>query len=98
MFDTLAKQLFPEIPARRNKFSHLRYLLRSWYRDGCHDANALEACLKEKFGSTTRLFGHVNSLIDCKIGVTTASIDKGFPILLTNYNGSGKIDENCGNF
>ncbi len=96
LFDTLAKQLFPQPSGRTNNFSRLRYMLRSWYRDGCHDAKALEACLKENLGSTTCLFGHARSLIDTKIGVTAATIDKGFPVLLTNYNGPGKCDENCG--
>jgi len=96
LFDTLAKRLFPPLTGQTSNFSRLRYLLRSWYRDGCHDANALEVCLKENLGSTTRLFGHVRSLIATKVGVTAATIDKGFPVLLTNYNGSGKCDKNCG--
>ena len=96
MFHALAKQLFPQPSSRASHFSRLRHLLRSWYRDGCHDANTLEACLKENLGSTSHLFGHIHSLIATKVGVTAATIDKAFPVLLTNYNGSGKRDENCG--
>ena len=96
MFDTLAKQLFPQVSDRRGIFNRLRRLLRSWYRDGCHDANTLEAYLKENLGSYNHLFGHVQSLIATKVGVTAATIDKGFPVLLTNYNGLGKRDGKCG--
>ena len=96
MFDALAKQLFPHSLGRKNIFSRLHQLLKCWYRDGCYDAQILEACLKEKLGCTTRLFDHVPSLIATKVGVTTATIDAGFPVLLINYNGLGKFKENCG--
>lgn len=52
--------------------------------------------MREKLGSQCRLFDHVRSLIAKKVGVTAATIDKGIPVLLTNYNGSGKWDEKCG--
>ena len=96
MFDTLAKQLFPPSSDGTSILSRLRRLLRSWYRDGCHNAEILESYLQESLGSQGRLFDHVEGLIATKVGVTTATIDKGFPVLLTNYNGSGKWDEKCG--
>jgi hypothetical protein len=96
IFHTLAKQLFPQPDCRGNHFSRFRYLLRSWYRDGRHDANKLESYLQENLGSDTRLFGHVPSLLATKVGVTAATIDKAFPVLMTNYNGLGKNDENRG--
>ena len=96
MFNTLATQLFPQPSARSSNFSRLRHLLGSWYRDGCHETNTLEACLKDKLGASDGLFSHVQSLTATKVGVTAATIDKGFPVLMTNYNGLGKSDENCG--
>ena len=96
MFDTLAKQLFPPPSDRPSILGRLRRVLRSWYRDGCHNAEILESHLQEKLGSQGRLFDHVQGLIATKVGVTAATIDKGFPVLLTNYNGSGKWDEKCG--
>ncbi len=95
-FNNLAQQLFPQSSIRRSHLSRLRHLLKSWYRDGCHEVHTLEACLKKELGPTNRLFGHVQSLIATKVGVTAATIDKGFPILMTNYNGLGKINKNCG--
>lgn len=96
MFDTLAKQLFSQPSDRTSILSRLRRLLRSWYRDGCHDAGILESQLRKNLGSQSRLFDHVQTLIATKIGVTAATIDKGFPVLLTNYNGLGKWEEKCG--
>ena len=96
MFDTLAKQLFPPPADRTSILSRLRRGLSSWYRDGCHNAEILESHLREKLGSRGRVFGHVRGLTTTKVGVTAATIDKGFPILLTNYNGSSKWDEKCG--
>ncbi len=96
MFDTLAKQLFPPSPDRTSLLNRLRRVLRSWYRDGCHDAETLESHLQETLSSQGRLFDHVQGLFATKVGVTAATIDKGIPVLLTNYNGSGKWDEKCG--
>lgn len=96
MFDILAKQLFPPSPDRTSLFSRFRRVLRSWYRDGCHDAATLEFHLQENLGSQGRLFDHVQGLFVTKFGVTAAIIDKGIPVLLTNYNGSGKWDKRCG--
>ncbi len=98
MFDTLAKQLFPPSSNRTSILGRLRRLLRSWYRDGCHNAEILESYLQENLGSQGRLFDHVQGLIATKVGVTAATIDKGFPVLLTNYNGSGNWDEKCGTY
>ncbi len=42
LFDTLAKRLFSSLTEQMSNFSCLHYLLRSWYRDGCHDVNALK--------------------------------------------------------
>lgn len=95
MFDTLVKQLFSPSLDRTSVLSRLRRVLRSWYRDGCHDAKTLESHLQENLGSQGRLFDHVQGLIATKVGVTAATIDKGIPVLLTNYNGSGKWNENC---
>ena len=44
MFDTLAKQPFPPSPDRTSLLSRLRRVLRSWYRNGYHDAETLEFC------------------------------------------------------
>ena len=96
MFDTLAKQLFPPPSDRTSILSHLRRVLRSWYRDGCHNAEILESHLREKLGSQGRMFDHVQGLITTKVGDTAATIDKGSLVLLTNHNGSGKWDEKCG--
>ena len=93
MFHTLANQLFPQPSGRASHFSRLRHLLRSWYRDGRHDANTLEAYLRENLGLTAQLFGNVRSLIATKVGVTAATIDRALPVLLTNYNGLGKRDK-----
>ena len=96
MFDTLAQQLFPPLSDRVGVFRRLRRLLKSWYRDGCHDVETLEFHLREKLGSHNRLFDHVQRLVATKVGVTAATIDRGIPVLLTNYNGSGEWDEKCG--
>ena len=96
MFDILAKQLFPPSSDRTSILGRLRRLLKSWYRDGCHNAETLESHLQENLGSQSRLFDHVQRPISTKVGVTAATIDKGVPVLLTNYNGSGKWDEKCG--
>ncbi|MCJ1342943.1 hypothetical protein MMC31_001132 [Peltigera leucophlebia] len=95
-FDTLARQLFPQSSYSKSIFSRLRHLIRSWYYDGCHDPNVLEACLKKNFGSGNRLFGHSQGLIATKVGVTAATIQNGYPILLTNYNGLPRQEEECG--
>ncbi len=96
IFDTLAGQLFPQSANQTSIFSRLHRLLRSWYHDGCHDANILEAYLKENLGVNHRLFGHFQGLTTTKIGVTVATIDNGFPIVLTNYNGAGRWEGKCG--
>ncbi len=75
---------------------HLHRLLRSWYRDGWHDADISEACLQRALGSQGKPFDPVQGLIAKKVGVTAATIDKGFPVLLTNYNGLGKLDAKYG--
>lgn len=95
MFEKLSKQLFPQ-SSDRGIFSRLRRILRSWYYDGCHDANILEASLKEHFGPDSRLFDYFRGLTAIKVGVTGATIDDGSPILLTNYNGLTRCKENCG--
>lgn len=52
--------------------------------------------MKEHFGPDSRLFGHFRGLTAIKVGVTGATIDNGSPILLTNYNGLARSEENCG--
>jgi len=51
MFDTLTKQLFSSSLDRTNVLSRLWRVLRSWYRDECHDAKTLESHLQENLGS-----------------------------------------------
>ncbi len=95
MFDILTKQLFSSSSDDTSILSRLRRLLRSWYRDECHNAKILKSYLQKNLDSQNRLFDHVENLIATKVDVIIATIDKGFPILLTNYNGSGKWDEKC---
>lgn len=97
-FETLAKQLFPQPTARVSNFKRLRNLLTAWYHDGCHEAHKLEASLQENLGISNRLFGHSSTLISTKIGTTAATIDKGFPLLMTNYNGMCKTNKECGRY
>ena len=70
MFDTLAKQLFPPSPDRTSFLSRLRRVLRLWYRDGCHDVEALESHLQKNLGSQGRLFDHVQGLFATKFSET----------------------------
>lgn len=82
MFDTLAKQLFPPSPDPTSLLDRLRRILRSWYRNGCHDAEALESRLQENLGSQGRLFAYVQGLFATKVGVTAATIDQRHPGLV----------------
>jgi hypothetical protein len=96
VFETLAKQLFPQPITRNSNFKRLRNLLTAWYRDGCHEAHTLENSLKEHLSVSDRLFGYTRTLTSTKIGITAATIDKGFPLVMTNYNGQLKNNEECG--
>lgn len=51
MFDTLAKQLFSPSLDRTSVLNRLRRVLRSWYRNECHDAKTLKSHLQENLGS-----------------------------------------------
>ena len=95
-FNNLTQQLFSQSSIRRSHLSRLRHLLKSWYRDGCHEVHTLKTCLKKELRPTNRLFDHVESLNVTKVDVTAATIDKDFPILMTNYNDLNKINKNCG--
>lgn len=96
MFDRLAMQLFPRPSRQISVIGRLRHLLKSWCHDGLYDADILEACLKENLGINSRLFSNTRCLISTKVGVTTATINKGDPVLITNYNGLGEISNNYG--
>ena len=96
IFETLAKQLFPQPTTRVSTFKRFRNLLTAWYRDGCHKAHTLEASLKENLSASDRLFGYARTLTSTKIGITAATIDKGFPLVMTNYNGQVRNNEDCG--
>ena len=94
-FNNLTQQLFSQSSIRRSHLSRLRHLLKSWYRNECHEVQTLEVCLKKELRPINRLFDRVQSLVATKVDVTAATIDKGFSILMTNYNDQDKINKNC---
>ena len=71
-------------------------MLRCWLSDGYYDVTALEATLKSYFGEDQRMFGTVPSGIRTKIAVTATTISDAVPVLLSNYNGSGTRQPDCG--
>ena len=76
----------------------VRRIMRCWLSDGYHDVGALEATLKQYFGAHQRMFGPLSSSVATKVAVTATTISDAFPVLLSNYNGTGTRQPDCGQY
>ena len=84
------------LPAGGGPSQFFRHMLRCWLSDGYYDSAALEATLKRYFGLRQRLLGHLPAKTATKIGVTATTISDASPVILSNYNGVGARQTDCG--
>jgi len=96
-FETLVREFFSRSPRTGGGiWLCIRRLLRCWLSDGYYDSSPLESTLKELFGEHQRLFGHMPSGNTTKVAVTATAISDAVPVVLSNYNGSGARQPDCG--
>ena len=96
-FDSLAREFFSNrLRAGGGPWQFFRHLLRCWISDGYYDAGALEATLKRYFGLRQRLFGYLPAKATTKTAVTATTISDASPVILSNYNGVGVRQADCG--
>lgn len=96
-FDSLTREFFStRLRAGGGLWQFLRHLLRCWISDGYYDAAALEATLKRYFGLRPRLFGYLPAKTATKTAVTATTISDASPVILSNYNGIGVRQADCG--
>lgn len=96
MFDTLTRQLFATRLRGGGCGIYVRRLLRCWLSDGYYDTAALEVALKQHFGDHQRMFGSLPSAIATKAAVTATTISDASPVIISNYNGVGTRQPDCG--
>ena len=96
-FDSLTREFFStRLRAKGGAWQYFRHLLRCWISDGYYDAIALEATLKRYFGVRQRMFGYIPSKVATKTAVTATTISDASPVILSNYNGVGVRQADCG--
>ena len=96
-FDRLAREFFStRLRAGGGPWHFFRHMLRCWISDGYYDAGTLEATLKRYFGLRQRMFGYLPAKIATKTAVTATTISDASPVILSNYNGIGVRQSDCG--
>ena len=95
VFDALTRKLFERSQGRTNFIKRLRLSLKSWYRDGHYDANALEDCLKKYLKIDDRMFDYQSRILVIKVDIIVATIDNVSSMIFTNYNESDARKEEC---
>lgn len=96
-FDSLTREFFgTRLRTGGGPWQFFRHLLRCWLSDGYYDAAGLEATLKRHFGLRQRLFGYLPAKSATKTAVTATTISDASPVILSNYNGVGGRQADCG--
>ena len=97
VFDALSRDFFGTHSGPAGGVWHyFRRLLRCWLSDGYYDPAPLEHTLRQHFGEDQRMFGAAPAGIRTRIGVTATTISDATPVVLSNYNGSGSRQPDCG--
>lgn len=96
IFDQLTRRFFGDPRRYTTVVSRIRYAIKCWLSDSCYEADVLERALQEMFGRDRLMFDFNPIKSSTRIAVTATAVTDAHPVLLSNYNGTGRTDKDCG--
>lgn len=96
VFDHLAKRFFGNARLDTHIVARVRRAVQCWLSDSCYEASILETALQEIFSAHRRMFDFNPTKSSTRVAVTATAVSDAHSVILSNYNGVGRIEGECG--
>lgn len=96
IFDRLTKRFFGNTRRHTHILARLRRAVQCWLSDSCYEADVLESALQDIFSSYRRMFDFDPIKSSTRVAVTATVITDAHSVILSNYNGDSRTEEDCG--